>query len=91
MPSNNHKFDDQTGQMFTETTVVMPAQSDINWPYRTDLVALPIPAKRRRGTRSLVAVALETVVRNVSDLTVDVLESVPRRLLQQVWEQVKQR
>ncbi|KAF8866211.1 hypothetical protein BDZ45DRAFT_735500 [Acephala macrosclerotiorum] len=91
MPSDKHKFDDQTGQMFTETTVAMPAQSDINWPYRAGLAALPISAERRRGTRSLVAVALETIVRNVTDLTVDVLEPLPGRLLQQVWEQIKQR
>ncbi|CZR57544.1 uncharacterized protein PAC_07433 [Phialocephala subalpina] len=91
MPPDKHKFDDQTGQMFTETTVAMPAQSDINWPYRTGLAASPISAGRRKGARSLVAIALETIMQNVTNLTFDVLEPLPRRLLQQVWEQVRQR
>lgn len=91
MPSNNHKFDDQTGQMFTEVTVAIPSQSDINWPYSVGLVALPRSTERRKGTQSLVAIALETIMHNITNLTIDVLEPLPGRLVQQIWEQIEQR
>ncbi|KAE8450068.1 hypothetical protein EG329_007208 [Mollisiaceae sp. DMI_Dod_QoI] len=134
IPAENHKFDEQTGQVYTEITISVPKAEDRDWPHQLrpvrDLADYELPpesddivgrATRARdvirvlersnhvleqtrlallasvrapgeiGARSLVGVAIETILRNIADLTVDVLETLPIQLTRRVWEEIKKR
>lgn len=132
-PSNDHKFDEQTGQIYTETTAAVTNDIDRDWPYRlctalhwTDTeiprgddiagtagIIRDVIQKMKKsdrlfkakkfafisafrgtkvkGTRSLADVALETIILNITDLNVEVLDQVPIRLLELIWDHIMQR
>lgn len=133
-PSNHHKFDEQTGQVYTETTAALTSDTDRDWlhqaPSRVNWDDFEVPrvrddasgrlaiirdvilkkkkrdrifkankeafiaAFRKRkvkGPRSLADLALETILRNVRDLDIEMLDEVPIRLLELIWDHIKHR
>lgn len=96
-PPANQRFDDQTGQIYTETTVDATRPSDFNWSHQTDISRGKEPPQRTRplrnlsGSRSLVDIALESILQNTHNLSVGVLQDVPPVLLSKIWAQVQAR
>jgi hypothetical protein len=102
MLSDNHKFDETTGQVYTETTASIQSADDRDWTRRTlagelqngggNLDSLK-PSKRggSKGPRSLQAASFNTVLQHISDVTLEALEYLPIQVVRRLWRAVNGR
>ncbi|SZF02082.1 unnamed protein product [Blumeria hordei] len=103
---NNSKYDEKTGQVYTETQVSFWGSSDKDWEYRTH--AMPyvdslstteiqnapkngIKKVKQKGSRSLQLTTLDTIIANVSDLSLQSLELMPLKLVEFLWNTIVQK
>jgi hypothetical protein len=88
---SGQKFDGSTGQIYIETTVRIQKGDDQAWAsdnsegksFMRHSSTTTYPS-----TRSLQEVAIQSVVENIADITLDVVEGLPARLLILIWEAV---
>ncbi|TVY24523.1 hypothetical protein LHYA1_G006905 [Lachnellula hyalina] len=129
-PSGHQKFDEATGQVYTETTTAIETANDLDWTRRTVLAIGPdwreqeevalIEAWRAsqnkgvdpeilgsyrgyldnvrnsriwgfRGARSLQDVAVEAIVQNITEITLEGMECLPVQLVRRIWHAVDKR
>lgn len=95
MLGDHHKFDDTTGQVYTETTASIQSADDQNWTRRT-LAAelqdcLKSPKRGSMGARSLQTAAFDTVLQYISDVTLEALECLPIQVVRRLWRAVNKR
>lgn len=102
---DGHKFDEATGQVYTETIVSISSGDDRNWTrnrrvvrerYEKDFVGYEEPPNdtntgASKGARSLQDIAVESILRNLSDITLEHLECLPSQLLDRIWFEVNKR
>lgn len=104
-PPANQKFDDQTGQIYTETTVDATRPTDFNWVHQSERdrgrggrdctkdysYTYFSGSRPGPGPRSLVDIAAESILQNVHSLSVEALRDVPPVLLSKLWAQLQAR
>jgi hypothetical protein len=125
-PSGNQKFDEATGQVYTETTAAIQTANDLDWTRQTVVAIGPdwrdqeelalIDAWKSgqseenlggfhgysdsvrnsriigfRGARSLQDVAVETILQNITDITLEGMECLPIQLVRRIWHAVNKR
>ncbi|KAI9886630.1 MAG: hypothetical protein M1823_001544 [Watsoniomyces obsoletus] len=82
------KFNVDTGQVYSETVIRAPTRQQTLWQYHVS----GLPAERRRSTLgppTLLSLALFQLVRNLDDLTPDVLRNVPGLLGEMIWKRLE--
>lgn len=100
------KFDKSTGQVYTETTAAIQCSDDRNWTqekysqaYITDEFGLAnhlwefrrdATASRKGKSRTLKDIAIQCIVRNISDATLELINCLPSELRRQVWDALKE-
>lgn len=91
----HHKFDEASGLMFTEKTISAVSNEERNWsrplhmtPKGAKRAATPQPAQ---GTRSLFNSALEEVVENLMNVSLEWIERLPTRFALQIWNLASER
>ena len=100
------KFDKSTGQVYTETTAAIQCSDDRNWTqekysqvYITNEFGLAdhlrmfrfdAIASRKGKKRTLRDIAIQCLVRNISDATLELINSLPSEIRRQVWDAVKE-
>lgn len=101
-PWHNSKFDESTGQVYTESTTAIQRSDDRNWTQWHQKIAVPTcndadytrgevdpgQTPNSRGAQSLQASAIRCILQNLSDLTVELLESLPIHLIRRIWDGV---
>lgn len=129
-PSSHQKFDEATGQVYTETTVAIYTANDLDWSRQTVIALGPdwreqeevalVEAWRAsqskgidletlgsyrayldnvrnsrirafRGARSLQDVAVETILQNINEITLQGMECLPVQLVRRIWHAVNKR
>jgi len=127
MPLGNHKFDESTGQIYTERTTAIQSSDDSNWTRNCRVVLGPSlsdgedhaeqakswgigrtpedlsqhqkhldnvknsKVKGRKGARSLQNAAIECIIQNISDITLEAIDCLPIQIVRQIWHAVNQR
>ncbi|KAK0101547.1 hypothetical protein ONS95_006714 [Cadophora gregata] len=81
------KFDESSGQMYTETTISTRSSEARNWtrPHRMSLKSIKHQPRPRKGTRSLVDAAIETILENLVDVTFEGVDCLPKKLVLRIW------
>lgn len=104
------KFDEATGQVYTETTAAIQCSDDSDWTqwrYRQTTVgsapaggndqelqindARPSKINPRVGPRSLQDCAIRCLLQHISDVTVEMIDSLPLTVRYRVWDAVTRR
>src|SRR3954447_6832738 len=122
------KFDESTGQIYTEKIAAVQTTDDRNWARKGHLVAGPSyrddvlytdylkewekgttarqdlgdyrkyidevtnsRVKRLKGARSLQDSAIECILKNISDITLEGIQCLPHQIVRQIWYAVKKR
>lgn len=124
---HNQKFDESTGQIYTEKTASIQISDDRDWPWQTPVVAMSdirdtvdyyeylkaVEMGRSveslgeyqayldrlqsfrvigfRGARTLQNSAIECILENIEDITLEVIQCLPRHIVRRVWHAVNQR
>jgi hypothetical protein len=122
---DHHKYDESTGQVYSETTAEIQGADDRNWTNQTHVVAGPdyrwsdestaffcdsdekevnigayhdhldglknTRLKRFKGARSLQDAAVECILHNISDVTLEGLACLPTPLVRRIWHAVNKR
>jgi hypothetical protein len=102
---DGHKFDEATGQVYTETILSILSSDDRNWTrnrlvvhekYEKDFIGYEEPLNgtkisASKGARSLQDIAIECILRNIPDITQEHLQYLPSELLDRVWFEVNRR
>lgn len=107
-----YKFDESTGQMYSEITAAIQSTDDGNWhsqainltddscaearswqnspstraDRRAHQQSLNCVNSAGRGTRSLQESAMECILKNISDVTLEVLKYLPSVILKRIWQ-----
>ncbi|KAI1003199.1 hypothetical protein K3495_g5007 [Podosphaera aphanis] len=100
--SLDYRFDKTTGQVYTETTVPVQGGDDMPWEYRaiklSSITNNSLTKKHKQnskescyGTQSLLLTAVETILANVSDLTLQLLELLPLSTVELLWNMLIKR
>ncbi len=96
------EFDEITGQVYTETNVPIPSNSDLDW-VRLHVVkeqheqdhlgyAADEPNIRpQKGVRSLQEMVMETTVDNLARYTAEYLAMLSTTVLKMLWDEVNRR
>jgi hypothetical protein len=87
MASLKRKYDGESGQVYEETTV--PAAPDLSW-MRGPKNPLQIRVSRQ-ATPTLLEYATWTLLNNLHRLSVESLQSVPWRLVSDVWKRAQEK
>lgn len=105
LPTTN-KFDEATGQVYTETIVAIQRSDDHNWVhwlYRQCVFRLQPTASGDQideisqgdstqvGGRSLKETAILCILRNIVDLKLEMIEDLPSTVKYQLWDAIKKR
>ena len=125
-PSAHQKFDETTGQVYTETTAAIQTTTDLDWTRQTILAFGPdwrdqeelaildswksgqseedLGGYQRysdnvrnsriigfRGARPLQDVAVETILQNIADITLEGIGCLPIPLVRRIWNAVNKR
>ena len=97
----NFKFDKSTGQVYTETTSAIQCSDDRNWTqekyhqhdiarmFGVDYYPRDASVSTQGGTRTLKDIAIQCLVQNISDVTLELISSLPLLLRREVWGAVK--
>lgn len=127
VPRGNQKFDESTGQIYTESIAAIQTTDDRNWARKGRLVARPSyrdnvlyadyvkawgkgttgqdlgeyrqyldelknsRSKGLKGARSLQDSAIECILENISDVTLEGIQCLPHQIVRQVWYAVNKR
>ncbi|KAJ5046400.1 uncharacterized protein L3040_003644 [Drepanopeziza brunnea f. sp. 'multigermtubi'] len=94
--NDNLKFDEGSGQMFTETFVRAQSSADRNWSCllrpRSNITFDAQNNKRRiRGSRALRDLAIDSIVENLGDLTFEWIQELPKHLKLRIWALARER
>ncbi|EKD14216.1 CBS domain-containing protein [Drepanopeziza brunnea f. sp. 'multigermtubi' MB_m1] len=94
--NDNLKFDEGSGQMFTETFVRAQSSADRNWSRllrpRSIITSDAQNNKRRiRGSRALRDLAIDSIVENLGDLTFEWIQELPKHLKLRIWALARER
>ncbi|PVH76033.1 hypothetical protein DL98DRAFT_518262 [Cadophora sp. DSE1049] len=86
-PAGHLKFDESSGQMYTETTISTQSNEERDWtrPHRMSLKSVKHQPRPQKGTRSLVDSAIETILENLIDLTFEGVDCLPKKLVLRIW------
>lgn len=87
--SRNYKYDDDTGQVYSETTTAIQISDDRNWAYTSAVRKKDTGCQE--GARSLQDVAIECLLGNLSAVTMDVIEPLPLHLVARIWQEINRR
>ncbi|KAH7395674.1 hypothetical protein BKA64DRAFT_64684 [Cadophora sp. MPI-SDFR-AT-0126] len=81
------KFDESSGQMYSETTISTQSNEERDWtrPHRMSVKSVKHQLRSQNGTRSLVNSAVETILENLTDLTFEGIDCLPKRLVLRIW------
>lgn len=122
---DHHKYDDSTGQVYSESTTAIQASDDSNWTSQTRLVVGPeyrddgdahsfvsttdenesnigayhhhidglknTRIRGLKGPRSLQDSAIECIIQNISDVTLEGISCLPPSLVRQLWHAISRR
>lgn len=121
---DHHKYDDSTGQVYSESTTAIQTSDDSNWTSQTRLVVGPeyrdedeahnfVPTNEiessigayhyhidglkntrirgLKGPRSLQDSAIECIIQNISDCTLEGIACLPPSLVRRIWHAVSKR
>lgn len=93
MPSNVLKFDESSGQVYTETTVSIQSTADRNWSHELHIKPLKTRSGKARckGSRSLSNLATDGIIDNLGDLTLEWVQELPQHLKLRIWELANER
>lgn len=108
-PGPNYKFDESTGQVYTERTAPIQCSDDSNWTQRPHCQGIFGLAKedttldemlpndeetlivdRPKGARTLRDSVIRYIVRNILDITLEVMVNLPQQLIRLLWDAVKE-
>lgn len=91
-PGTKHKYDPDSGQVFSEVEVRFNSKRHVDWVKgpRNQIVSNR-KSRHEKGARSLAETAIITVARHFEDLTPDHLASVPWPMAMRVWQQLVSR
>jgi len=122
--SGNQRFDETTGQIYTEVTTAIRSSDDRDWDRNSRLVAGPAyrsiedceenakswkqpgdldeyhaymdnvknsKVRGLKGSRSLLDAAIECILQNISDITLEGIECLPLQIVRQLWHAVNKR
>jgi len=91
-PGTEHKYDPDSGQVFSEVEVRFNSKRHVDWVKgpRNQIVSNR-KSRHEKGARSLAETAIITVARHFEDLTPDHLASVPWPMAMRVWQQLVSR
>ncbi len=81
---SNVKFDEASGQVYTEVTV--GGKIDLNWAWKTRGTNDFSEYRNVQGAASLETTAIRSVLANISSITAEVLEEVPWHIARKIWE-----
>jgi hypothetical protein len=96
------KFDETTGQVYTEANVSIPSSSDLNW-VRLHVVKEQSEQdhigytshepniRPKKGVRSLQEMVMETTVDNLAIYTAEYLAMLSTTVLKTLWDEVNRR
>lgn len=114
------KFDEITGQVYSERTAAIQISDDGNWTQWHNIVALPAfdgtprcdggkrvsdlrhyeelsddmrtqKGRSRNGARSLQHSAIESILQNISSVTLEGIEYLPVHLARRIWHAVNKK
>ena len=96
------KFDEITGQVYTETNVPIPSSSDLDWvrlhvvkeQFEQDhlgYAAHETNIRPQKGVRSLREMVMETTVDNLAIYTAEYLAMLSTTVLKTLWDEVNRR
>lgn len=103
---SNYKVDRETGQLLTETIVGMQVDDDKFWEYKSNnmsnfavrLHTIKKPdleqnsyKRKIKGSRSLLLMSLEKVVYSASDLNMELIEIMPKSLVEILWKKISEK
>ncbi|PBP18720.1 CBS domain-containing protein [Diplocarpon rosae] len=95
LPASNQKFDESSGQIYTETIISMQSREDRNWSQRIRNKPVTLDphhgAVRAMGSRSLRDTAIEAIVGSLADLTLEWVEELPIHLKCRIWKLANER
>ncbi|CAL3971664.1 hypothetical protein PZA11_004981 [Diplocarpon coronariae] len=95
LPASDQRFDESSGQIYTETTISMQSREDRDWSQRIRHKPLALDphygAVRAMGSRSLRDTAIETIVGSLADLTLEWVEELPLHLKCRIWKLANER
>jgi hypothetical protein len=100
------KYDEASGQVYTETYISIPSGSDQDWA-RMGLVVRDQHEKKNfgyesahaaspgiiasKGSRSLQDIAMDTALDNLANITIEYLEALPTSLVNRMWRVANER
>ncbi|KAH8819516.1 hypothetical protein F5884DRAFT_848836 [Xylogone sp. PMI_703] len=90
-------FDQLTGQVFTETYSERYRRDDLKWMCRRQRVLRPCPDPdlephhKTRGARSLQDCAIQCLLKNSDEITLEGITALPTGVAWQVWKQICER
>lgn len=94
--SNEH-FDESSGLVYSETSVPAQTAADRNWAWQLKprssysyrrLTSTTAPV---RGSRPLLDYAIESILENITDLTLEGLECLPTKMVAKIWSLANER
>ena len=88
------RFDEATGQVYSEMIASIPSSCERNWHAQEILPMGTMKAHRLRpskGSRSLRDTAIQCVLRNISDVTQEVISHLPNSIVQLLWNELDTR
>ncbi len=93
LPAGHLKFDESSGQMYTETTVSTQSREERDWTRSHHMILKSAKHQPRpqNGTRSLVDSAVETILKNLLDLTLEGVDCLPKTMVLRVWNLASER
>ena len=79
--------------MYTEMTVSTQSNEERDWtrPRRIVLKSAKHQPRPQNGTRSLVESAVETILKNLLDLTFEGVDCLPKTMVLRVWNLASER
>jgi hypothetical protein len=123
----NQKFDESTGQVYSETTAAIQSSDDQGWDRISRVVRGPSyrddqlyeeyvknwdkskapenlgeyqryldgvknsKVRGLKGARSLQDAAIECLLQNISEITLEAIECLPNQIVRQLWHAINQR
>lgn len=84
--NSNVKFDEASGQVYTEVTV--GGKIDLDWAWKTRGTNDFSQYRNVQSAASLEATAMRNVLTNISSITAEVLEDVPWHVARKIWERI---
>jgi len=88
--NSHHKYNESTGQVYSERIYAIQSSDDRYWAYDGRLAV----RKRERGflgSRSLQDAAIECILQNITDITLEAIERLPIHVVQRIWDEAKKR